>query len=77
MTAVQTLEIKKRSDVIQKRDLLFVFCDKSLFYISEIIRKFKNFIPNQCLPKNIFVLLKAEEKKRLVALDIILRNSSS
>ena len=76
MTAVQNLEIKKRNDVIQKRDLLFVFCDKSLFYISEIIRKFKNFIPNQCLP-NIFVLLKAEEKKRLLALDIILRNSSS
>ena len=63
MTAVQNLEIKKRSDVIQKRDLLFVFCDKSLFYVNEIIRKYKTIIPNQCLPKNICTIESRGEKK--------------
>ena len=66
MKDVQNLKIKKRNDVIQyKREAyLSVFCYKSLFYIiNEIIKKYKNFIPNQYLPKNICTMESRGEKE--------------
>ena len=35
------------------RTYLSAFCDKLLFFINEIIKKWKKIVPNQCSPKGI------------------------
>ena len=45
----------------KRETYLSVFCGKPLF--NEITKKFKHFIPNQCLPKNICTIERRGEKE--------------